>query len=253
MVRRFLGKHEASESGRSLMRASLVEALQAPSCALCEIARQNNPRYVEALLDESVIDVEQRDTWRAARGLCNWHAWMAVKTPQAAGSLAILYHDVLRFDLSEFGPVAATVGVGGWNGASRRFARRLRNWLQAWRAGPTCPACRTWLEQERLYAQVLLNDWREPALYGAFAESAGLCWPHVRRLAAWHPGHENLVPFLTAQHACLERLRDDLESFIRKLDYRFADEPYGREADAWRRAAALYAGGAGWRGSAEPR
>ena len=253
MVRRFLGKHEASDSGRSLMRASLVEALQAPACALCEIARHSNPRYVETLLDESVIDVEQRDTWRAAGGLCNWHAWMAVKTPQAAGSLAILYHDVLQSDLTAFGPVAATDRVGSRVGVFRRLARRLRTWLQTSRPGPTCPACRTWLEQERLYMQVLLNDWQEPVLCEAFAESAGLCWPHLRRLAVWQSGHENLAPFLRAQRACLERLQQDLESFIRKLDYRFAAEPYGREADAWRRAAALYAGAAGWQGSAEPR
>ena len=235
------------------MRASLVEALHAPACALCEIARHNNPRYVETLLDESVIDVEQRDTWRAARGLCNWHAWMAVKAPQAAGSLAILYHDVLQHDLSRLGPVATRDGDGSQRGVSRRFVRRLQTWLQAWRMGPTCPACCTWLEQERLYAQVLLNDWQEPALSEAFAQSAGLCWPHVRRLATWQSGHGNLPAFLKAQAACLERLQRDLESFIRKLDYRFADEPYGREADAWRRATALYAGGAGWRGSVEPR
>jgi hypothetical protein len=253
MVRRFLRRHEASDSGKSLMRASLVEALQTPACALCEIAGHNNPRYVETLLDESVFDVEQRDTWRAARGLCNWHAWMAVKSPQAAGSLAILYHDVLQYDLTQLGPVVAPDGDGNRRGVSRRFTRWLRAWLQAWRTGPTCPACRTWLEQERLYAEVLLNDWQDPALSRAFTVSVGLCWPHVRRLAAWQPGHENLPAFLKAQRACLERLQHDLESFIRKLDYRFADEPYGREADAWRRAAALYAGGAGWRDSAEPR
>ena len=252
MVRRFLRRLEVTDSGGNLMRASLVEALQSPACALCEIARHNNPRYVETLLDESVIDVEQRDAWRAARGLCNWHAWMAVDTPHAAGSLAILYHDVLQYDLSRLGLVVAPDGVGSRRSVARLFGRRLRTWLEAWRTGPSCPACRTWLEQERLYAQVLLNDWQEPALWEAFADSVGLCWPHVRRLAAWQPGHENLPAVLKAQRACLERLQHDLESFIRKLDYRFADEPYGREADAWRRAAGLYAGSAGWRGSAEP-
>ena len=235
------------------MRASLVEALQSAACALCEIARRNNPRYVETLLDESVGDVEQRDAWRAARGLCNWHAWMAVKTPQAAGSLAILYHDVLRHDLSRLGGVSAWGGEGSRRSGSRRFARWLQAWLQAWRTAPACPACRTWSEQERLYAQVLLNDWRDAAVSEAFAQSVGLCWPHVRCLAAWEPAHENLPSLLEAQHLCLERLQHDLESFIRKLDYRFADEPYGREADAWRRAAAHYAGAAGWRGSTETR
>ena len=174
------------------MRAALIEALQSPACALCQIARQNNPRYVETLLDEAVIDVEQRDAWRAAKGLCGWHAWMAVKTPQGAGSLAILYHDVLRHDLSQIDPVTATSG----DGRRRRFLRRLRTWLQSRQTRPACPACRTWDEQERLYVQVLLNDWPEPALSEAFAASGGLCWPHLWRLAAWQPRHEHLPAVL---------------------------------------------------------
>ena len=249
MVTRFLRRRQASDSAKSLMRAALIEALQSPACALCQIAQQNNPRYVETLLDEAVIDVDQRDAWRAAKGLCSWHAWMATKSPQGAGSLAILYQDVLRHDLSLIDPVTAP-DDRRQRSAQRRFLRRLRNWLESCQAGPTCPACRTWGEQEDLYVQVLLNDWPEPALSQAFAASVGLCWPHLRRLAAWHPGHENLPAILKAQHACLERLQRDLESFIRKLDYRFADEPYGREADAWRRAVSLYAGAAGWLGSA---
>jgi hypothetical protein len=249
MVTRFLRRRQASDSAKSLMRAALIEALQSPACALCQIAQQNNPRYVETLLDEAVIDVDQRDAWRAAKGLCSWHAWMAVKSPQGAGSLAILYQDVLRHDLSLIDPVTAP-DDRRQRSAQRRFLRRLRTWLESWQAGPMCPVCRTWGEQEDLYVQVLLNDWPEPALSQAFAASVGLCWPHLRRLAAWQPGHENLPAILKAQHACLERLQRDLESFIRKLDYRFADEPYGREADAWRRAVSLYAGAAGWLGSA---
>ena len=234
------------------MRAALIEALQSPACAFCQIAQQNNPRYVETLLDEAVIDVEQRDVWRAARGLCGWHAGMAVKTPQAAGSLAILYHDVLQHDLSRIDPLTAPDSNGGRRNPRRRFMRRLRTWLNSWQSGPTCPACRTWLEQERLYVQVLLNDWHEPDLSEAFAGSAGLCWPHVQRLAAWQPRHEHLPAVLKEQRACIKRLQRDLESFIRKLDYRFADEPYGPEADAWRRAVSLYAGAPGWLGSAPP-
>ena len=252
MVTRFLRRRQAPDAARSLLRAALIEALQSPACALCQIARQNNPRYVETLLDEAVVDVEQRDDWRAARGLCGWHAWMAAKTPQSAGSLAILYHDVLRHDLSQIDPVAAPGGNGRQRSAQRRFTHRLRAWLGSWQSGPTCPACRIWLEQERLYVQVLLNDWHEPALAQAFAASVGLCWPHVRRLAAWQPGHDNLPAVLKTQRACLESLQRDLESFIRKLDYRFANEPYGREADAWRRAVSLYAGAAGWLGSTPP-
>ena len=54
--------------------------------------------------------------------------------------------------------------------------------------------------------------------------------------------HALLQAVLTAQQAHLQTLQDDLHEFIRKLDYRFARQPYGREADAWWRAVALYVG-----------
>ena len=51
-----------------------------------------------------------------------------------------------------------------------------------------------------------------------------------------------LQAVLAAQQVHLQRLQDELHEFIRKLDYRLARQPYGREADAWRRAVALYIG-----------
>ena len=74
--------------------------MKTPGCALCHMGQRKSQRYVETLLNEAVTDVDQRDTWREARGLCHWHAWMATETPHSAGSLAILYADVLRYDTS---------------------------------------------------------------------------------------------------------------------------------------------------------
>jgi hypothetical protein len=55
---------------------------------------------------------------------------------------------------------------------------------------------------------------------------------------------------LAAQQVHLQRLQGDLHEFVRKLDYRLARQPYGREADAWRRVIALYVGVRGGQGSA---
>jgi len=78
-------------TANELLRLNWTEALQTPGCALCHIAQRKSQRYVETLLNEAVTDVDQRDAWRQARGLCHWHAWMATETPHSAGSLAILY------------------------------------------------------------------------------------------------------------------------------------------------------------------
>jgi hypothetical protein len=102
--------------------------------------------------------------------------------------------------------------------------------------------CDLWLEQERLYLSVLLDDWQEAALAQAFVASSGLCWVHTLCLVEEGMQHARLQAVLTAQQAHLQTLQDDLQEFIRKLDYRFARQRYSREADAWRRAVALYVG-----------
>src|SRR5262249_19797177 len=106
----------------------------------------------------------------------------------------------------------------------------------------SCPVCALWLEQERLYLRVLLDDWQESELARAFVASSGLCWGHTLRLVEGGLQHAHLQAVLIAQQAHLHTLQDELQAFIRKLDYRFARQPYGREADAWRRVVALYVG-----------
>jgi hypothetical protein len=96
---------------------------------------------------------------------------------------------------------------------------------------------------------VLLDDWQEPELAQAFAASSGLCWRHTLRLVEQGKQHTYLPAVLAAQQVHLQRLQDDLHEFIRKLDYRLARQPYGREADAWRRVVTLYVGVRGGRGS----
>jgi len=96
---------------------------------------------------------------------------------------------------------------------------------------------------------VLLDDWQEPELAQAFATSSGLCWQHTLRLVEQGKQHTHLPAVLAAQQVHLQRLQDELHEFIRKLDYRLARQPYGREADAWRRVVALYVGVRGGQGS----
>jgi hypothetical protein len=51
-----------------------------------------------------------------------------------------------------------------------------------------------------------------------------------------------LPAILAAQQERMQALHDDLREFIRKQDYRFAHEPFGREANAWQRVVAMIVG-----------
>ena len=234
----------------NLLRLDWIEALQTPGCSLCLIAQRKSQRYIETLLNEAVTDVCQRDMWRQARGLCHWHAWIATETPHSAGSLALLYADVLHHDLGQLTELtAAAPATSRWR-PRHSLAQRLQGWLRSWRQPRPCPVCALWLDLERLYLSVLLDDWQEAGLAQAFVASRGLCWAHTLRLVEEGMQHAHLQAVLTVQQAHLQTLQDELQEFIRKLDHRFARQPYGREADAWRRVVALYVGVRGAQGSA---
>ena len=242
MLKRLLAAFSPDTAANKLLRLDWIEALQTPGCALCYMGQRKNQRYVETLLNEAVTDVDQRDIWREARGLCHWHAWLATETPHSAGSLAILYADVLRHDLEHLVVLtAATPATRRWR-SQHSLAQRLQGWLRSWRQQRPCPVCYLWREQERLYLHVLLDDWQEPELAQAFAASSGLCWRHTLRLVEQGKQYTHLPSVLAAQQVHLQRLQDELHEFIRKLDYRLARQPYGHEADAWRRVVTLYVG-----------
>jgi hypothetical protein len=246
MRKRLFSALSPDTTSTNLLHLDWIEALQTPGCALCLIAQGKSQRYIETLLHEAITDVDQRDTWQQARGLCHVHAWMATEIPHSNGRLALLYADVLRHDLEQLTALMPAIpATRRWRARHAR-AQRLQRWLRTWRQPQACPVCALWLVQERLYLRVLLDDWQASALAQAFGASHGLCWAHTLRLVEEGRRHAHLHSVLTAQQAHLQTLQDELHAFIRKLDYRFARQPYGREANAWRRVVALYSG---WRGA----
>jgi hypothetical protein len=242
MLKRLLSAFSPATAANKLLRLDWIEALQTPGCALCHMGQRKSQRYVEMLLNEAVTDVDQRDTWREARGLCHWHAWMATETLHSAGSLAILYADVLHRDLEHLAALTtAAPATRRWR-SQRALAQRLQGWLRSWRQQQSCPVCSLWREQEHLYLHVLLDDWQELELAQAFAASSGLCWRHILHLVEQGRQYASLEAVLAVQQGHLQRLQEELHEFIRKQDYRLARQPYGREAEAWRRVVALYIG-----------
>jgi hypothetical protein len=237
-----------------VIRQELIEILPQRGCGFCYLARVKSQRYVETLLDTAVIDVARRDAWRAAKGLCPWHAGMALEVPQSASSLAILYEDVLDHELRHLARLTASEASTRWLRARyrQRLAQRLQRWLRAWQQRDLCPVCRLWQTYEQLCMAVLLDDWHNPALMQAFTQSSGLCLPHTVRLVTHGMAHRHLVAFLAAQQARLQTVHGELRAFIRKQDYRFAHEAYGSEADAWQRVMALLVGINGEPGTARP-
>lgn len=231
----------------------LRDALAQPGCPLCRLETRVAERYLDFLLWERVNDPELRQNLRQARGFCREHAWMLVR-PGASLGIAVMLHDVLQDVLQSL------------NGAvmqptqeTRRPLERLRTTIAP--APPPavagivaalepqgeqiCPACAQCRVMEEVYLDVLLDSLPEAGgLLEAYQSSDGLCLPHFRRAVQRVRTQRVLDALLHAQRTVWERLRYQLGEVIRKNDYRFHDEPWGEEADAWLRVIEALVGAA---------
>lgn len=226
---------------RTLSFHELREALAQAGCALCRLRAAAAERYLDRLLWGDVNDVETREAIRQARGFCHEHTWGLVRHGASLG-IAIITHDVLENLVRGMGveaePEPRALSMRRMQSSLRPrtpdFSSELAQHLAA---DLECPACAMAGEREAEYRRTLLASLLGPdGLLPAFEASDGLCLPHLREVVALAKDGAVLAALVNAQGAIWQRLVDQLAEFIRKNDYRFRDEAWGEEADAWRRA-----------------
>lgn len=161
-------------------------------CGWCEIELTAEYRYLDGLSYENINDVGVRNTLRAARGLCNHHAWRFVDVARDSLGLAIIYHDIIRTLIGEMRRLAD----GGDQLAPLRLLRRasqpldlaLGQTIRRLQPQASCPTCN--------------------AVMVALAERGhlgrGLCRPHLWLARARAPHDADLR---RAWASTLERLR----------------------------------------------
>lgn len=231
----------------------LRDAFARPGCPLCRLEMRVAERYLDFLLWERVNDPDLRQNLRQARGFCRTHAWMLVR-PGASLGIAVMLHDVLQDVLQSLSsavmqPAPETHGPLGRLRITRAPASLPAAVDIVAALGPQdeqiCPACAQWHVMEEVYLDVLLESLPEMGeLREAYQSSDGLCLPHFRQAMQRVRTQRVLDALLHAQRAVWERLRDQLGEVIRKNDYRFHDEPWGEEADAWLRVIEALVGAA---------
>jgi hypothetical protein len=227
---------------------ALRDALLEPGCAVCRLKATAMARYLDSLLWENVNDPGIRRKIRQAQGFCQVHAWELVHRG-ASLAAALLMRDVLQNALKivkEGCP--RTLLDKPLRQTARELFYRQRHTLSdelVARLAPKarCPVCAQGEEMERIYLDTLVSQLLgKDGLLSAYETSDGLCLPHF--LQALERVHEKEVldALVKAQHQIWERLVEQLNEYIRKSDYRFCNEPWGDESDAWLRAIAAVAG-----------
>lgn len=217
---------------RDAVTYNLEEALAEEGCPVCRCLAAMTRRYLENLLYEFVNDPRTRDHLRASAGFCREHAW----TLQQMGDP--LAHSIIYADLLD--------GFCHELHKTTNASRRSIPVFHPEKAEP-CPVCREETETEARYVVGLVKAMHKKAFRQKYQHGGYLCLPHFRTAYGLARGGE-VQEFLTqVQLDSLSRLSDQLQEFIRKSDYRYAQELPGVERDAWIRAIQLWVGSLGYK------
>jgi hypothetical protein len=211
---------------------NLEQALTEEGCPVCRCLATMTRRYLENLLYEFVNDPRTRDHLRASAGFCREHAW----TLQQMGDP--LAHSIIYADLLE--------GFSHELSKTTNVSRRSIPIFHLEKVEP-CPVCREEKETEARYVAGLVTALHKKAFRQKYQQGGYLCLPHFRAAHERARRGEGQEFLIQVQLEALAQLRAQLQEFIRKSDYRYAQELPGVERDAWIRAIQLWVGSLGYK------
>jgi len=225
----------------------LLEVFPQPGCPLCRVVQSAVERSLTHLFYESVTDPTVRHRLRRSLGFCKRHAWLLVdaRIGDALG-MAIIYHDLLGSLLKHLPQDPASSDQKNparvWRRLPSSLKFLLQQALEALSPRHPCPACAQEERSRHAAVSVLASALNAPAFAEAFKASAGLCLPHLHQVLEEIKEPLALEILLTNSREKLSALHLELAEIIRKNDYRYRDEAFGPEGDAWKRAVALFVG-----------
>ncbi len=218
----------------------LREALGQSGCPVCRLVERDIGQYLDNLLWENVNDPSLRREIRRAQGFCREHTRMLISRPGASLGLAIIARDVW----GEIQYATETVRLPALKACRTRSTDIAADLLTRLAPQGECLACVYARAMEDLYLDILLGRLLgEDGLLAAYQASEGLCLLHFRQVLARVRDGAVYAALVESQRAIGQRRLAELDEFIRKNDYRFRGEPWGRERDAWRRALGALTGG----------
>ncbi len=193
----------------------MLKALNFDSCPVCTILKNYITKYFDDLLYEAVNDVDRRKIIKNSLGFCKKHAHVMYSLGDPLGH-AILYSDLINL-LTENTYKNATSGKPPAN-----FQK--------------CPACIFEEKQEKYLLDVFINAAEIPEFFDKYRNSFGLCFPHFKKVTECCENNNSLEKIKNVETRILSELRNELNEFIRKNDYRFSNEVFNTEKNSWIRA-----------------
>lgn len=238
------GGQKSRSSPHWFSKRALEEALSRGGCVICHALRASARRYLHSFIYEGMMSSLVRQDFLAGGGFCAQHFWEARQIEAehwAEGfGVAILCENLLE---------AAQKDLCQW-GASDRDGRRgvmkigrRKNPSFKFMPGKGCITCRMLKGNEEHLLRVLEEVLEEDARFReGYAQGSGLCIFHLQAgLAQWQSTAAREFARQTAEDS-IQELLAELQEFQRKHDYRYKNDPKGREWSSPERAITLLIG-----------
>lgn len=211
-------------TGGGLPLLALEEALGHEGCAVRGLVEQSGHGYLKTLLYEMVNDPGVQSAFRSSAGPCGRRAYRMLDLGDGLGA-AILYQaavKALRSTLSELDD--------GSPSSLSALPRRGTEAPAFPEPGSGCMACGVEYKAEDRYLGALLRGAEDGSLSGALEGPGVVCLRHLSRASALRDGR---LPKTLSERASqrLAELEADLEIYVQHNDYRYRDEPWGKERD----------------------
>jgi hypothetical protein len=231
----------------NLTAFDLLDACREPDCPVCRLEQKTVERYLDNQFYENVNSPDLREWLRNSLGFCHEHAWLAIdKRLGDALGFAIIYNDILLTTLKRLDEDTPTAALGRWarmlNGVPEQISALVQKALYVFTPRKHCPACHQRDEMTKIFISTLVDELGKDEMAEALRASDGLCLPHLKQALQKVKSAQSYETLLSIHRQKLESLQAELAEFLRKNDYRFMSEGFGREGNSWLRAVAMMIG-----------
>jgi hypothetical protein len=209
---------------------NLLEALK-EGCPICFLVKKTTHKFMDDFLYESVNDPGVRQEIKASQGFCNLHAWQLQKFGDGFGQ-AIVYSDLMNAVLKELEEINESISV-------KELLKRI-NLGTATRQ--ICIFCKQEKDAEERYISVFWESFDDPEFNFHYKDSFGLCLPHLALALKKYRNKRLAKELINIETGKISGLIAELKEFMRKHDYRFSKEKFGKEGDSWIRTIEKFIG-----------
>jgi Family of unknown function (DUF6062) len=230
----------AASGDRGLPHHKLEEVLreQREGCAVCRLVSRTGRRYLESLLYEGVNDPGVQSEFRGSLGFCSRHAYLLLDVGDGHGT-AILYRAAAR----ELTQILSRMSNAPKAQTPLRFLLGRPSTAEPalLEPGRGCMVCGAEEAAEEVYLRALLDGAEAGSFDGLLDGPGAVCVRHLSGASVMAGGRLPRA-LIEVTHEALSDLETDLGLYVRHNDYRYSDEPWGKERDSWKRAVAKMVG-----------